>query len=299
MKEVFMIRTKMKLLAGLLALLLFVPAVVLAAETIVSPDWLRANLSTVTVIDIRKVEDYNAGHIPGAINVFYGVWAIQKAGLLNELPADDDLRDILSAAGIEPATNVVVVGTVATMADRVNITRVAWTLEYAGVVSVAILNGGIERWVGASLPIAKDAVKPKAKPYRGTFNKAVLVNKAYVLANIGKALIVDDREPDFYSGAKKLDFVPDPAHIKGAVNLPAYAVYNADGTFKPMSELEAMARKVVSEDKSREIIVYCDSGRFAAVWWYLLSESFGYKNVKLYDGSVQDFVKDPSAPLEP
>jgi 3-mercaptopyruvate sulfurtransferase SseA len=34
------------------------------------------------------------------------------------------------------------------------------------------------------------------------------------------------------------------------------------------------------------------------VWWYLLSEAFGYKNVKIYDGSAQDFAKDPSAPME-
>jgi thiosulfate/3-mercaptopyruvate sulfurtransferase len=294
-----MLKKRMKFTVCLLAFLLLVPAVVLAAETIVSPDWLQANLSKATVVDIRKVEDYNAGHVPGAINVFYGVWAIQKAGLLNELPADDDLRDIVSAAGIEPETNVVVVGTIATWADKVNIARVAWTLKYAGVGNVSILDGGFEKWVADKKLVSKDAVKPKAKPYRGTFNKAILVNKAYVLANIGKATIVDDREPDFYNGTKKLDFVARPGHIKGAVNLPVYAIYNADGTFKPLTELEAMAKKVVGEDKSKEIIVYCDSGRFAAAWWYLLSETFGYKNVKIYDGSAQDFAKDPSAPLEP
>jgi len=294
-----MIKTKMKIMVGLLALLLLLPAAAFAADTVVSTDWLVANQSKVIVVDIRKVEDYNSGHVPGAVNVFYGVWAIQKAGLLNELPADDDLRDIISATGIEPATNVVVVGTIATWADKVNITRVAWTLKYAGVANIAILDGGFEKWVADKKPISKDAVKPKAKPYRGAFNKAILVNKAYVLASIGKATIVDDREPDFYSGAKKLEFVARPGHIKGAVNLPVYAIYNADGTFKPMAELEAMAKKAVGEDKSREIIVYCDSGRFASAWWYLLSETFSYKNVKVYDGSVQDFAKDPSAPLEP
>ncbi|HET6488757.1 MAG TPA: rhodanese-like domain-containing protein [Syntrophales bacterium] len=292
-------KAKSKLLVGLLAVLMLLPAATFAADTVVSADWLQANLSKVTAVDIRKVEDYNAGHVPGAINVFYGVWAVQKAGLLNELPADDDLKDILSAAAIEPATNVVVVGTIATWADKVNITRVAWTLKYAGVSNVAILDGGFEKWVATGKPVSKDAVKPRAKPYRGAFNKAIYVNKAYVLDNIGKVTIVDDREPDFYRGAKKLDFVARPGHIKGAVNLPVYAIYNADGTFKPMTELEAMAKKVVGEDKSKEIIVYCDSGRFASAWWYLLSETFGYKNVKVYDGSVQDFAKDPSAPLEP
>lgn len=294
-----MIKAKMKIMVGLLAVLLLLPAAAFSADTVVSTDWLQANLSKVTIVDIRKVEDYNSGHVPGAINVFYGVWAIQKAGLLNELPADDDLRDILSAAAIEPATNVVVVGSTANMAEKANITRVAWTLKYAGVGNVAILSGGFEKWVADKKPVSMDAVKPKAKPYKGAFNKAVLVNKAYVLANVGKATIADVREPDFYSGAKKLDFVARPGHIKGAVNLPTAAAYNADGTFKPMAELEAMAKKAVGEDKSKEILVYCDSGRVASVWWYLLSESLGYKNVKLYDGSVQDFAKDPSTPIAP
>jgi thiosulfate/3-mercaptopyruvate sulfurtransferase len=289
----------MKLMVGLLTVVLLLPAAALAADTVVSADWLQANLSKVTVVDIRKVEDYNAGHVPGAINVFYGVWAIQKAGLLNELPADDDLRDILSSAGIEPATNVVVVGSTANLGERANITRVAWTLKYAGVGNVAVLSGGFEKWVADKKAVSKEAVKPKAKPYRGTFNKAILVNKAYVLANIGKATIVDVREPEFYSGAKKLDFVARPGHIKGAVNLPTAQAFNADGTFKPMAELEAMAKKVVGDDKTKEILVYCDSGRVASVWWYLLSQSMGYQNVKLFDGSVQDFAKDASAPLEP
>lgn len=294
-----MIKRKMKIMVGLLSVLLFLPAVAFAADTVVSADWLQANLSKVTIVDIRKVEDYNSGHVPGAINVFYGVWAIQKAGLLNELPADDDMRDILSAAAIEPATNVVVVGSTANMGEKANITRVAWTLKYAGVGNVAVLSGGFEKWVADKKPVSKDAVKAKAKPYKGAFNKATLTNKAYILANIGKATIVDVREPEFYSGAKKLDFVTRPGHIKGAVNLPTAAAYNADGTFKPMAELEAMAKKAVGEDKSKEILVYCDSGRVASVWWYLLSESFGYKNVKLYDGSVQDFAKDATTPLEP
>jgi thiosulfate/3-mercaptopyruvate sulfurtransferase len=294
-----MINARMKIMVGILALLLCLPAMALAADTVVSADWLQANLSKVTVVDIRKVEDYNADHIPGSINVFYGVWAIQKAGLLNELPADDDLRDILSSAGIEPATNVVVLGSTANMGERANITRVAWTLKYAGVANVAILSGGFEKWVTDKKPVSKEVVKPKAKAYRGTFSKTIFVNKAYVLSNVGKVIIVDVREPDFYSGAKKLDFVARPGHIKGAVNLPTAAAYNADGTFKAMGDLEAMAKKAVGEDTSKEIIAYCDSGRVASIWWYLLSESFGYKNVKLYDGSAQDFAKDPSAPLEP
>src|SRR5512137_668424 len=142
-----MFKVKTKVMVGLLAALLLLPAAAFAGEPFVTTEWLQGNLSKVTVVDVRKVEEYNEGHIPGAINVFYGVWGIKKGVLLNELPSDDDLRDILSAAGIEPATAVVVISKNETMPLRTDATRVAWTLRYAGVENVAVLSGGIEKWV--------------------------------------------------------------------------------------------------------------------------------------------------------
>jgi thiosulfate/3-mercaptopyruvate sulfurtransferase len=267
-----------------------------AQQGVVSTEWLQANLAKVLVVDMRKVEDYSASHIPGAVNIFYGTWAIQRRGLLNELPADDDLRDVLSSSGIEPTSNVVVVGRVDSFPEKANITRVAWTLRYAGVENVAVLDGGFDKWVADKKPVSKEPAKPKSKGYKGKFNKALLADTAYVLANLGKAVIVDSREAPFYSGEKKLDFVARPGHIKGAVNLPSMAVYNADGTFKARGELETMAKKAIP-DPSKEVIVYCDTGRVASIWWFLLAEGLGYKNVKLYDGSMQDFAKDPAAPI--
>ena len=61
-----MIKRKMKIMVGLLSVLLFLPAVAFAADTVVSADWLQANLSKVTIVDIRKVEDYNCRSCPGS-----------------------------------------------------------------------------------------------------------------------------------------------------------------------------------------------------------------------------------------
>ncbi len=294
-----MIGKKTKLIVGLLAIVLLLPAAVFAGEPFVSTGWLQDNLSKVTVVDVRKVEDYNAGHIPGAINVFYGVWAIQRAGLLNELPADDDLRDVLSTAGIEPTTSVVVVGMNESIPLRTDVTRVAFTLRYVGVENVAVLSGGFDKWVAEKKTVSKDAVKPKAKPYRGKFNKQFVVNKAYVMGALGKALLLDIRAPEFYKGEKKLDFVARTGHIKGAANLPPGALYNPDGTYKSKAQIEAIAKPVVGADLNREIITYCDTGKVCTCWWLALSDLLGYKNVKVYDGSSMEWMKDPNAPVEP
>jgi thiosulfate/3-mercaptopyruvate sulfurtransferase len=90
-----------------------------------STDWLHKNLDNpkVIIVDIRKVEDYRAGHIPGAFSMFYGTWAIKKGELDNQLPEDDELIDLLSSAGISPDSIVVVAGTTGSGPDRVNTTR--------------------------------------------------------------------------------------------------------------------------------------------------------------------------------
>jgi len=294
-----MIKTKMKVLVGLLALLLLVPAAASAGEPFVSADWLQANLSKVTVLDVRKVEEYNDGHIPGAINVFYGVWGIKKGVLLNELPSDDDLRDILSSAGIEPTTTVVVVSKGETMPFRTDATRVAWTLRYAGVENAVVLSGGIEKWIADKKPLSKDALKPKAKPYRGKFNKQFYASKADVMGALGKAVLADVRPPEFFKGEKKLEFVPATGRIKGAVNLPPGLLFNADNTYKGKAEIEAIAKPIVGADLNKPIIVYCDTGKVCTTWWLALHDLLGYKDVKVYDGSSMEWLADPAAPKEP
>jgi thiosulfate/3-mercaptopyruvate sulfurtransferase len=282
-------------------LLLLLPLTALARDVglIVSTDWLEKNLKKVVVVDIRKVEDYKAGHIPKAVSAFYGSWAVKKGELRNEPPAADDLFEVIGNAGISKRSTVVVVGKTDTPSDRVDITRVAWTLKYAGIDNVAILDGGQNQWVKEGKDISTDAVKARAKTYKGKVNEGMLASKDYTLNSIGKATILDVREPDFYAGTKKLPFVARLGHIKGAVNLPNSGAYKADGTFQEKAELEALAAAAAGADKDKEIIVYCDTGKFATAWVLILKCNFGYKDVKLYDGSSEEWMADPNAPIEP
>jgi thiosulfate/3-mercaptopyruvate sulfurtransferase len=305
---------KIKVFSYFLVMFLFLPLVAIAEEfsPIVSTDWLQQNLAhpKLIIVDIRKVEDYRTAHIPGAISAFYGTWAIKKGDIENQLPEDDELVDILSSAGIGPDSIVVVAGATESGPDRVNATRVAWTLKYAGVKTVGILDGGHTKWiVREKRPVSTDVVKPKAKPYRGTFNKNLLASKDYVTSQLGKVLIVDVREPEFFSGRNKLPFVAKAGRIAGAVNLPTAQVFDKYPpgehletccyTLKPDLQLKNMASGVVGNDLSREIIVYCDTGRVASMWWFILHEVLGYTNVRNYDGSMQEWSKDPNAKIEP
>jgi thiosulfate/3-mercaptopyruvate sulfurtransferase len=294
---------KIKFVFALFAVCFLLPLGAFAGnvEPLVTPDGLEKNLSApnVVIVDIRKVEEYRDGHIPNAISVFYNSWAITKDGLMNEIPADDDLKDLLGAAGIAKGSTVVVVGKNDPLTDRLNMTRVAWTLKYAGVENVTVLNGGYDRWVAEKKEISTTADRGKKTAYDGQFMKSIFADKAYVTSRIGRAMIVDVREAPFFKGEKKLDFVPKTGRIKGAVNLPNSLLFTGDGSFKSAEQLAAAAAAVVGTDKGKEIIVYCDTGKVATAWWFILHEVLGYKDVKNYDGSSMEWMKDPSAPVEP
>ena len=295
---------KGKFILIFLMVILLLPFVAFArnVDPLVTPDWLEKNLSSpnVIVMDIRKVEEYKDGHIPNAVNVFYNSWAVTKSGLMNEIPADDDLMDLLGANGITKDSTVVVVGKNDPLADRLNMTRVAWTLMYAGVENVAILNGGYDRWVAEKKRVSTEITRGKKVSYDGQFDKTLVADKAYVMSRLGKTIIVDVREVPFYMGEKKLDFVAKPGHIKGgAINLPNSLLFTKEEAFKSREELAAAATPIVGTDKGKEIIVYCDTGKVATAWWLVLREVLGYKNVKNYDGSAMEWMKDPAAPVEP
>lgn len=279
-----------------LATLFVLPAAARDLAPIVSAEWLEKNLSQpgLKVIDIRKVEEYREGHVPGAINVFYGAWAVKRNNMDNELPADDDLQDVVAGAGITPASKVVVVGSVETTSDMVNNTRVAWTLRYAGIADVAVLDGGYAKWIADKRQVSKEAPARKAAEPSGKINRAVMAQKEDVKKAGSKTLLIDTRNPEFFFGTTKLPFVDRAGHLKGAVNLPSSWIFTKDGTFKATDELQAMVEGVVGKDRNQELIVYCDTGRLASGWWWLLSEMFGYGKVKLYDGSSQEFSRDQS-----
>lgn len=280
--------------------LAFIIPIAATAAPVVTTDRLQLNLNAPgqVILDIRKVEEYKAGHIPGAVSSIYNTWAVKKGDLLNELPAEDDLRDALGAAGIRQDTTVVIIGKTDTPSDRADITRVGWTMKYAGVANVSLLSGAFNKWTADKKPVSTAPVKAKSVSYNGTFNPNIPAAKDYMMKSVGKILLVDAREKDFYAGRKKLPFVARAGHLKGAVNLPTSSVYNSDGTYKDKAALAALATPVVGSDLSREIIVYCDTGKVASTWWFMLTEVLGYRNAKLYDGSIQDWAADPNAPIE-
>lgn len=268
-------------------------------EPIVSTDWLLANLKNpkLIVLDVRRVEDYREGHIPGSLSAFYGSWAYMKDGLYSSLPEKDDLDDTIGYFGIGFDHWVVVTGCMDTPRLSYQSARVACTLQYAGVENVALLDGGVNKWIQENKPLSPKIEKPRSKIFQGKYTGEKFADANYVKENMGKLALLDVREPEFFSGRKKLDCIPKMGHIPGAFNLPTSCAFNDDKTFKSKKELAAIAEQAVGKNRSVAIVTYCDTGQCCPIWSYLLTQILGYTNVRLYDGGMQEWMQDPEAPV--
>ena len=282
---------------------------------LVSTDWLEARLAEgpaprppgageaaggaeLVIVDIREPHLYEAGHVPGAVNVPFSPvsdWATSTEELLMGLPPDEDLFQVVGDWGITSDSRVVLVGTVESppappyaLSDA---PRVGATLFYAGVNEVAVLEGGYPKWAGEGRTSAK--VVPEVSPvkYRGSVAAGMFVTTEYVEDRIGKAVLVDGRDPDQYFGVTACPFAGVPGHIPTARNLPAAWMWDEGGVYKPVEVLEQMAAGVVGEAGDQEVITYCGVGGYAAAWWFVLTQVLDYGNVKIYDGAAEAWAK--------
>ena len=286
----------------LLAFLLFgVPCTVMGRDIapIVSIDWLEANLYNpgLIVLDVRRVEQFRENHIPKAVNVYYGAWAFKKGDLYTEVPELDDLFEMIGYAGIGYDSHIVVVGKTDTPMESYQVARVACTLQYAGIVNVALLDGGYNQWVNQKKPTSSTIVKVERRPFTGNVKREMFADKQYILSRMGKITLLDVREPDYFTGKKKLDCIPKPGWIPGAVNLPTSCAFTDEGTFKDKQTLTALAEEAVGPDRAKEIITYCDTGQCCPTWSYILKEVLGYQKVRIYDGAMQEWMQNSEAPV--
>ncbi|MGH9877286.1 MAG: sulfurtransferase, partial [Nitrososphaerales archaeon] len=106
----------------------------------------------VRVVDVRKADEYNQDHIPGAVSI----------PLANILNADslEKVAEVYGDAGIDDNIHVVVYDdTFGALAARV-----AWTLEYIGHPNVSLLAVAYSTWKSMGLEVESEpAVYPKVK----------------------------------------------------------------------------------------------------------------------------------------
>lgn len=287
---------------SLLALVM-VPVLVLACgghgaadSMLVSTSWLADHLKDVNlvVLAVGDKADYDAAHIPGAQYVEYKEVAPKGAnGLSAELPAMPVLAAFFSKLGVGNDSRIVIYR----MKDNAltQAARVYMTLDAMGLgAGASLLDGNLATWTGEGRTVTAETAARKPGKLEPCAQSDVITDLEFVRNNLHKdgVRILDARSPEFYSGATTRPPY-EPGHIEGAGNVFFNSAFSENGKLKPASELRAQfsAAGVKSGDR---VVTYCFIGQQASAL-YFISRYLGY-DTRLYDGSWEEWGKDPALP---
>jgi len=269
---------------------------------LVSTPWLASHLNdaNLIVLHVGDKTAYATQHIKGARQVAQADLSISgdDAGGLNlQMLPVAVLHDRLAALGISDTSRIVVYSAAANVTSA---TRIVLTLDYAGLGDrTALLDGGMAAWTKDGHELT--SVVPDARP--GTLAplkvNPIIVDAAFVKANLKAAnvSIVDARLAPFYDGTQVGGSPQAPhktGHIDGARNVPWSDLTTDQQTYKSTAELQA--RFTQAGVKPGDTVVgYCHIGQQATAMIFA-ARTLGYK-VLLYDGSFEDWSKQPDAPV--
>jgi thiosulfate/3-mercaptopyruvate sulfurtransferase len=239
---------------------------------------------------------FEEAHIPGADFLdLQGEFSDTTTHLRFMMPATAQLEAAFGRHGLGADTRVVLYS-IGTMMWA---TRFWWMLRSLGFDGAAVLDGGFDTWKAEGRPTESGPARGypaatfKAAPRPGFF-----VDKRAVLAATKEpsAVIVNALGPQFHKGLEPSRY-GRPGRVPGSVNVPAATLVNAAS--KGFTSLEDAAAKFEAQGVTRDkrVVCYCGGGISATVDLFLLHQ-LGYDTLTLYDGSMGEWARDPSLPIE-
>ncbi|MAV30044.1 MAG: hypothetical protein CL866_07795 [Cycloclasticus sp.] len=244
--------------------------------------------SNVTLVDSRPLSNFKEGHILGAVSLPTSQ-TLANNGHSDLVASLQEIRDLLSHAGIQEHSHVVVYGD-----NMVDVSRLFWVLETFGIRKVAIMNGSYSEWGKAGYPmgtgqgeeVEKSVFSPALKR-----DKLATLLMVFAAINNEKEGLIDARPAAEYEGQQSRTAVY--GHIPSAINIPWAKNLDKDQIrFRPISELKTLYKGLINKQMNT---VYCNQGKKSAVS-YVALRLLGAP-VRSYDGSWIEWSQHPELPV--
>ncbi len=240
-------------------------------------------------------EVYLEAHIPGAVFFDIDKVADLDGGLPHTLPTAEAFAAAVGALGISNDKQVVVYDA----QGIITAPRVWWMFRIFGHGRVAVLNGGLPKWLAEGRPTERGDTPSSPTEFAARMRPDRVRDLTAVCCfmDSGAEQIVDVRSAGRYSGEE-----PEPragvrsGHIPRSVNLPFTELVTGGKLQSSDGVRAALARAGVSTE--RPITASCGSGVTACILGLALS-SIGNENWAVYDGSWTEWGSRHDLPIEP
>ena len=265
---------------------------------LVSTEWLENELNNenVIIIDVRKKEQYDAGHIPGAYHMAPGeVFQQEINGVKGMLPPASHIEKNLSIVGATSESTIVLYDGNSNLWSS----RGLWALDVYGHENTKLLDGVWGKWESEGKEISTSVSEEKSSNYKfkSSPNNSIIAGIDEIIESIEdpSKIVCDTRSPEEYSG--KDVRAERGGHIPNSKNVNWVMGVNDSGEFKSADELKDLYDGAGITD-GETIYTLCQTAVRATHTWFILTDLLGEANVKVYDGSWTEWGNDSSLPIE-
>lgn len=273
------------------------------SSILVDADWVNRQNEEgdIIIFHISREENYNKEHIPGATFISHREYTFddEEKDLVFDRPSDSVLKDLFEAKGVGNDKEVVIY----TNENWIPlVTRLYFTLDYLGHGDKThILDGGLAAWKASGYEVTAEVTSPERSDFRIKPNPNVLADLQYMKASVEDKgnTILDCRSEVYYNGIQATHGARS-GRIPGARSIPFTSLYEASDiggyAFKTLPELKGIFLNQGLTEKE-PLVLYCHIGMQLTVV-YTVAKILGYKDVRMYDGSMHEWGKSDSLPME-
>ena len=240
------------------------------------------------------LEEFEKGHIPGArlAHLDRDLSAPQTGSNgRHPLPEAKTFMAWLGRQGLKPDQQVVCYdGGPGAMAARL-----WWMLRWVGHEPVAVLDGGLAKWLQERRPVTSEVPEVAPVGYPGKARASMAASLRLVEKKLKRAALLDARAPARYRGEQD-PIDPVAGRIPGAKNRFNNDNLSPEGIFKKPELLRAEFASILADRDSADVIHYCGSG-VAACHNALAMEIAGLTGSRVYVGSWSEWSADPTRPI--
>jgi thiosulfate/3-mercaptopyruvate sulfurtransferase len=237
----------------------------------------RLNDPDVVLLDVRSREDYDAGHLPGAIWV--DAREVERlAGEPGGLQDPARWNSWITRLGLNSDSAVYIYD-----ANRQkDAARFWWLLGYLGVDEVGLINGGFPLWKSEGRPVSTEtvSVEPRAFPVMLRADRHADRDTVLDAVRTGAAQIIDARSDAEFLGevahSKRGGHVPTACHIEWST------LVDEDGRFLP-EEVVRPRLDAIGLEPGKPVITHCQGGGRASVDAFVL-QRLGFPSRNYYLG---------------
>ena len=267
-------------------------------QAIVSTEWLSRNINDPNLVVLdgtyhlptanrNASEEFPLKHIEGA--VFFNIDDIADADnvLPHMLPSDEVFSEKVGALGINNEKRVVVYDVYGMQSAA----RTWWMFHFFGHENVAVLDGGLPKWIKEGNQISSSPVTPLPTTFVCNRQPQLVknLNEIKEIVEGGQGQIIDARSLGRFNGTE-----PEPragmrsGHMPGAISLPFTEFLDPESKTYISSEKINHLIKKLNIDLNQPITTTCGSGVTAcalSLGLFLI----GKTDVAVYDGSWSEW----------